>query len=325
MEINEIRNNTIKEKLANTAIKILLGSNLITNEELLSIKVNFGYVFRKEDEKIEALFKVRTTTEKNFYFALQNDKLILVKTDEQSYQNIITTMKRMHPCLADTSVKETEEQYARRIKNNEYLKSKNISYSESLPCKYNIENTRLKDMDTICRRAIACLIVVQIACDINNGEYEESKKCFLPLLKKYDVEMELNEKERRILEGDYSRQDVIDMDWAYEAYWALCWCLGLVDDISNASELCDCKKATDLVIDSSSFEEFKNKCRLRSINEILDMEDLYYRMHWTINESKVNTKVSIEKMDVSNVIERRRALEWVLQEEKDWYKLNLNA
>ena len=70
----------------------------------------------------------------------------------------------------------------------------------------------------------------------------------------------MNSKEKRVIEGSYSAQDVIDMDWAYEAYWTLCWCLNLVDDISDGGLLCDCTQALSFVIKSNSFDEFKNKC-----------------------------------------------------------------
>ena len=63
------------------------------------------------------------------------------------------------------------------------------------------------------------------------------------------------------------------MDWAYEAYWALCWSLGLVEDIKDGSKLCDCEKAISFVMDNSSLEEFESKCHLRSVAEILDIGD----------------------------------------------------
>ena len=95
-------------------------------------------------------------------------------------------------------------------------------------------------------------------------------------------------KEKRIIDGTYSEQDAIDMDWAYEIYWAICWCLGLVDDIKDASKVCNCNMAISFVMNSKSFEEFKSKCNMRSISEILDMQDLYLRYNWAINEKKIN-------------------------------------
>ena len=63
---------------------------------------------------------------------------------------------------------------------------------------------------------------------------------------------DFNGKELRILSSDFPKdqQDLIDMDWAYEAYWAVCWCLSLVDDIKNGGEMCDCNRAISFVINS---------------------------------------------------------------------------
>ena len=54
-------------------------------------------------------------------------------------------------------------------------------------------------------------------------------------------------------------QDAIDLDWAYEAFWSLCWCLGLVDDIRNAVEVCDCDAAIGFVRGCKTIEEFAEK------------------------------------------------------------------
>ena len=115
------------------------------------------------------------------------------------------------------------------------------------------------------------------------------------------------------------------MDWAYEAFWALCWCLGFVRDISDASKICDCQKAIALIQGCGSVQNLVKKGKLRSKEEILDMLDLYFRYNWAINDAKVNPNASIGKLNPSIVIERRRGLEWVVSEVEDWYDLTFPA
>ena len=115
------------------------------------------------------------------------------------------------------------------------------------------------------------------------------------------------------------------MDWAYEAYWAICWCLSLVDDIKDGGKLCDFGKAISFVQTSNSFDDFKNKCKLRDNDEILDMLDIYYRYNWAINNKYVDSNTNIGNLNSSNVIERRRALEWIFSDIDDWYNIQLNA
>lgn len=322
MEVNEIKNLKLKQNIADNIVQTLLNNNLITENDLVNLQIQFGYIFTKDDGVLEALIKA-ICNNKTFYFACQKGKLMLINITDIQYNQTIDNMKEYHPCLNEKSSNETEKQKSRRNKNNKFLTENGISINENLLCNEN--NIQLKDIDDICKRAIACLLTVQIACDINNGHYKESLEYFLPLYDKFDVKNSLNSKEKRIIDGTYSNQDAIDMDWAYETYWAICWCLSLVEDIKNGGELCDCNEAISFVMNSSSFEDFKSKCKLRDIDEILDMFDLYYRYNWAINNKYVNPKTNIGNLNSSNVIERRRGLEWIISDTDDWYDLQLNA
>ena len=328
MEINEINNSKLKQNIANTTIQVLLNNKLIVENQLPSFQMQFGYIFTKEDGLLEALIKT-ICDEKTFYFACQKGTLMLINIDENQYNETINYMKNNHSCLNNDSINETEKQKNRRQKNNQILTQQGISTNDNLS--YDESDVQIRNFDEICKRAIACLITIQVACDINNGkdikseEYKENFDFINSLYKKYNVENCLNSKEKRIIKGTYSKQDAIDMVWAYESYWALCWCLSLVDDIKNGGEMCDCDKAISFVIDSNSYEDFKNKCKLRDIDEILDMKDLYYRYNWAINNKKVDSNTTIGNLDASNVIERRRGIEWVLSDIDDWYDIQLNA
>ena len=120
-------------------------------------------------------------------------------------------------------------------------------------------------------------------------------------------------------------QDAIDIEWAYESYWALCWCLGLVDNINDAGRICDCNQAIMFVTSCKSYDEFKSRCNLRSVKEILDINDLYYRYNWAINNKKIDTNTNIGNIIPSNVLERLRGLEWIISREEDWYNISLDA
>lgn len=323
MEKNLINNRILKENIADTTVKLLQQNNLITTEELKTMKIEFGYLFSLESGEIEAIYKI-ALKENTLYFAVQKGKIMNIEINENIYENTIENMRTYHPCINKIELDETQTQKNRREKNNAILKQKGIICYDELQCLP--ENRKLKDIDTICKRAIACLLVVQVACDINYGrDLKKSLEIINPIIDKYGVRDAINSKERRILDGTYSQQDCYDMDWAYEAYWSLCWILGLIEDISDGSACCDCDMAMNLVAESNSFEEFKNKCKIREINEILDMEDLYFRYNWAINENKVNPNAQIGDLNPSNVIERRRGLDWALSDIDDWYELALNA
>ena len=283
-----------------------------------------GYLFSLDDGQIEGLFQI-TVSGKFFPFAAQKGKLMMLSIDQSMYEQTVAYMEANHPCLSDDSLTETEMQKVRREKNNAYIREQGIAVAEKLITFWEDEEVALKTKEEICMRAMACFFVIQIACDIGNGAYEESMEYFAPVIDKFGVTEAMNSKEKRILDGTYSMQDAIDMDWAYEAYWALCWCLGLVDDIRDAGNVCDCEKAIEIAKSCDSVEDLVQKSKLRSKEEILDMLDLYVRYNWAINEEKVNPEASTGDLDGSIVIERRRGLEWVVSEIADWYDLSMHA
>ena len=216
---------------------------------------------------------------------------------------------------------------ARKNKSNEKISKMGIPICNSLPILEDDMIDDLKDIDKICKRAIASLLSIQLACDINEGyEYEKSKEIFSNLLKEFGVEDSLNSKEKKIFDGSYTKSDVLDVTWEYECYWSLLWALGLIDDEElNPNKICDCEKAVTLVSKSKDFNDFKSKCELRDSYEILDMLDLFYRYHWACVEKRINPNTNISDLNPEVVYERRRGLEWLFSEEEDWHEISLDT
>lgn len=224
------------------------------------------------------------------------------------------------------SIKITPEE--RRRKNNEYIKNMGIECFEKLPVIESSDDVKLRDLDVICRRAIACLLSIQLACDIHGKyNYEESKTMFYGLLKDFGVENDLLECEKKLFEGQYDERDVINVTWSYECYWSLVWALGLIDDeeMKVPSDICDCNRAIDFVKKAKNIENFKGKTKLRDIEEVLDMLDLYYRYHWACVEKRVNPRTNIGVLNPDVVWERRKGLEWLISNVYDWNQISLDT
>lgn len=225
------------------------------------------------------------------------------------------------------SKKEDLAAIARKNRSNERIQKMQIPICEGLPIIEEELKNDLKSLDVICKRAIASLISIQLACDINQGNnYEEAREFFKPLLEKYNVENCLISKEAKLFDGSYEKQDVFDVAWTYESYWAIVWALGLIDDdISVPNKICDCNKAIKLVSETESYEDFKSKCKLRDVDEILDLLDLHYRYHWACVEKRIDPSTNIADLDPEVVYERRRGLEWLFSEEDDWFDISLDT
>ncbi|WP_238917468.1 DUF4272 domain-containing protein [Clostridium sp. YIM B02555] len=210
----------------------------------------------------------------------------------------------------------------RKLKSIEILKLNQVPYMEGLPRIEDVNEIEVRSAEEIAKRAIACLIAIQVACDINNGEnVEESREFFKGFLEKYGVSNELTEAEKKIIFGTPEEQDVINMAWKYEAYWTLIWALGILDELNYPSQICDCDFAINVVADCNDFDEFMKKVNLRSVDEILNEADLIFRYNWACVDARIHGKNAPAKLDSGVVFERHWGLNWLIgkgTENDDW-------
>lgn len=229
--------------------------------------------------------------------------------------------------LFDKIFSKNSDPLVRRERNNKFIKSKGINCFNELPVISSSSEVKLKDIDTICRRVIACIISIQLSCDLRNPDVDNAYSLNIceELLNKYGVSGDLLDIEKRLYNNTYTEQDLYDMDWAYETYWAVIWALGLVNDIKEPNSICNCEEAIRVLFSCDTYEEFKSKVKLRDIEDILDMLDLYYRYHWACVEKRVNGKGDIGFLEPAVVAERRKGLEWLISSFKDWNDIPLHT
>lgn len=215
----------------------------------------------------------------------------------------------------------------RRKESNAKIKELGIDCLEDLPLVEDSMQVKLKSLDEICQRALACLIIIQLACDIDIDPnlYEEAKECIEPILKQYKVDKKLLPKEKKIINGKFTKQEVTDVIWTYEAYWVLIWALGYVNELNFPKDICDVEVAKNIATLYGSYEEFKQNAKLKDIEEVLDQLDLYYRYHWAVDEKRINPETAIGELNPDVVIERRRALEWLVSKQHDWNEISMDT
>jgi hypothetical protein len=194
-----------------------------------------------------------------------------------------------------------------------------IPYIDHLPVIESIEDVQMRSAEAIAKRAIACLWVIQVACDLNNDQYDdETQEFVLNVLEKMQVLNALTKKEQAILKRDVSEQDVVNMVWKYEAYWVLLWALGIVDELHYPDNIIDCDFAIQAVTSCETFDAFMGKVRLRETEEILDQADLIYRYDWACVDARLKQQQAPAHLNSSVVVERHGALNWLIQIDSDW-------
>jgi Domain of unknown function (DUF4272) len=145
-------------------------------------------------------------------------------------------------------------------------------------------------------------------------------------LQKHDVLKYLTSHEAELLRrsaADITDQKKINLAWSLDALWALMWAGQLFDDLDFTSPIPDSMyEMCPHIRDAEGSEKFA-AMQLRSFDELYRSLDLHYRLHWYAFE--YNLREESGTFDCSRFIERRRALEWLLNPDTAWDEIMLNT
>lgn len=171
-----------------------------------------------------------------------------------------------------------------------------------------------REVDAIVRRALILNAMLQIY-------FKAPIHVIKEWIRRNGLEGDLSVSERAILDkedDELTEQKRIELYWCIEGLWALAWVGQLIDDLpfdepvgDELASLCPALQHNE---DGS---KFSNKMRLRSREELFRMHDLYYRLHWWTRNSQLTGKeTGAVSLDI--IMERRKALEWVMDPACDW-------
>ena len=133
----------------------------------------------------------------------------------------------------------------------------------------------------------------------------------------------------RHLEGevDMGRDELhrttVDISWREEALWALMWALELVDDLPP-DQLCGQDPFYERLAPDMDPSRGLTDVVLRPLPEIVAMLDFYYLLHWHARNAQYHGAVWDPQIAPGAVLERRRALEWLFQDEP-WEDVDLGT
>lgn len=110
-----------------------------------------------------------------------------------------------------------------------------------------------------------------------------------------------------------------------ESIWALAWAVGIVSELNFAKE-CDDRFVAVLpnLKLSQSSSDLRKGVNPRPISKIASACDLAYCLHWAIRQSEIEGRPPAGALKPHIVIERRRALEWLLSGE-EWDSVPLDT
>lgn len=167
----------------------------------------------------------------------------------------------------------TAAQLARRAKNNKTIREMGLPVLEDLPAVEDEKTAKLRNPEEIAKRCLASTI-----CAVK-GETKD-QALVDSLIKDYSAENHFSLEEQQFIKAkNPPQQELIDFAWRYECVHVFLWAMGLRDTLSPPNEICPVSDDMKL-IKKLGPAKFVAEAKRRTPEQILDMADHYYRLHW---------------------------------------------
>jgi len=203
----------------------------------------------------------------------------------------------------------TEDQKQRKHKSEYLLKEDDIKVNKNLPYLRSEEEITLRAVEEVATRVTILAFTNLVA--FNNITATEA----ITEIKKYDLWGAVTPDEKSFLENPTEERKNHET-WKCEGIWLLMWALNIVDEIGQPNELANLK---DIPYEVYPIGQHKNpndfintQKSLRIKNEIIDANDLYYRMSWASVDARINN-IELTELHGGVVYERHYALNWLTQ------------
>ena len=201
------------------------------------------------------------------------------------------------------------------------LEKMKIPINENLP---EVEPASSRDSKAIAIRTVILSVLLAISDDKNSllffKDFLISEGLFSHL-SSYENSLFLNK--------PLTERDEINLSWSQEGLYALSWCLGIFSDMSLPFGEGDLEPVFPFLPPEVDVNSFFDTSTVISEQKILEELEFYYRLHWAKRHPEAwsfQSRISkFKKLNMSVIIERRRALEWVIDSSLDWDQINLNT
>lgn len=221
---------------------------------------------------------------------------------------------RMAPLVVDEdkhfTPDEILEMEGRKQRSIARLEAEHVPYLPQLPWIEPASRINLRSKDEAARRAF-CLFAV--AAHALGWEADA-----LQGLKDYGVEADLTPAERAYLARP-TQDGRMHMSWAIEACMPLLWYLDYYPDLPRPDAQVKAARMIDMV-QSLGPRGFLQAAGQRDVAEVLDEADLIYRYHWATRDAELAHRPAPSGLDPDVVLERHRALNWLIgyDDRADW-------
>lgn len=216
-----------------------------------------------------------------------------------------------HPVMPGRSI--TQGQIKRRAKSRELLNERCIYVPANYPFLESGLQLKVRSPKEIAERAAALLIVSLYSECMLSGQTREQAQSFVKDLRESMGEEIFSPKEQQYLENPSPKQEEqIEFSWQYECLHVMEWALGITFDLGFPNQICDVKKAVQLLSDCHSVEDILDISHPKNNKELLDACDLIFCLDWACTDARIHKLPMPSGMDGGVVMERHKALNWLV-------------
>jgi hypothetical protein len=182
-----------------------------------------------------------------------------------------------------------------------------------------LESSTPRSQDAVTGRVLAQLAVFQLFL-------EAPREPLRVWLTANRLEGHLSTRERGLL----SREDALEVreraeiSWWQESLFAFVWILGLRHDFGpEIPQPKDVARVFPNIERGETADAFRNRAKLRSYDELYAMTDLVYVAHWSARQARLTRRQDGTQELI--IGERRRALDWVIDDTTDWDNMDAST
>ena len=208
-----------------------------------------------------------------------------------------------------------DDQIQRKEKSEKIVAESGVKVNVNLPAIDSEAEARIRTPKEIAERAVVLAMTNFVA--FNNVTGEQA----LDFFKKYELDNLITPKERDFLNNPTDEKKNIE-SWKCEDIWVLMWALNKVPELGFPNVLADLNKIPPEeypIHPDKDPRDFINSINAtRSAAEILDANDLYYRLDWACVDNRINGRET-QEVHPGVVYERHYALNWLINyRDQDW-------
>lgn len=213
----------------------------------------------------------------------------------------------------------TAEQRKKQIE--KYLKSLNIPFIDHLPLIEEESEVKIRDAKEIAERILILVYLAYVS------EVPDERETVIDFLKTKLLWDKVSPDEKDLFQKeDLTDQETANISWRSEAVWLLLWTINKVNKLelpTGQIEICEIVSRLPKFLTDT--KEFIDTAIVRPTTEILDVSDLIYRLHWATRNANLNNQPMPANLDLSIIMERHYAINWVTYYADEWDEISTDT